>query len=113
MTTLCRDSSLSGNLAIPLNMDVFVGLEDGDVVVRVLDTKTHWSGIRWTEGIELNSRESLDQGVFVFDGAAILAGFILGPFSITVSLRSLNIIESMVRAYFSSSSGEAGSLRVT
>jgi hypothetical protein len=100
-------SSLSGHLAILLNVDVFVGLEDGDVVVGVLDTEG--ALIRYVvNGRDSASlRESLDQSVFVFDSTAVLTGCLLSSVVkyLSVSPRSLNHgIARMVRAYFSSSS---------
>jgi hypothetical protein len=52
-----RRPSLSGTLAILLNMDVFVGLEDGDVVVGVLDTKSAFLVRDWTYLISVDGEE--------------------------------------------------------
>ena len=67
--------SLSFDLAILLDMNMLVGLENADLVLRELDTE--W-GQKETSRVGADLREALDQGEFVLDLAAVGLGLVLG-----------------------------------
>jgi hypothetical protein len=71
--------SLRGDLAICFDVDVLIGLEDGDLVVRQIGTvHCHISAtsLQW-RSIHPNVPKALDQLVLVCNLAALIGDFLL------------------------------------